>query len=237
MNDNNLLFAQSFVNNFPEGSPPCSLFITGGGFSLLDIGKVPGASRVLADAYVAYHMLEEIDFLRTVLGDRVDDFINGEVKFVSPWPTYWYAKAMLLRHELTIPDATICVVNAALTTNRWRKGENETFFALINRPGDKDALVRMFRLDLSKLSESEYQDITNRHEQNKESNPSSVFIDPILRRRMIEDTKVTQVAMALILNDLSMIKCLDKDESLYPLDIVDIDLGPENFVSVGNRLK
>lgn len=220
------------MQRYPKDSQPCSFFITGGGFSLLDVGKMPGASKVLADAYVAYHLLEEISILKTVLGEDVNKLTNGEVGFVSPWPTYWYAQAMLARHQDTIPDATICVVNASLTTNRWRKGNNEAFYAIANRPGnDKNGNIHMFKLHLNKLSLDEYNLIQNEHE-NKVKNLSDKYqlpLNPVFNRRIIEDKKVAQTAMHLLLPELINLELIQFDEKVYPIEINGNPKDPESF--------
>lgn len=224
---------QSFITRFPDGGTPCSFFVTGGGFSLLDIGKVPGASKVLADAYIAYHMLEEIAVLNTVVAEHTHNLTNGNIGFVSPWPTYWYARAMMARHAATIPDATICVVNASLTTNWWRRGKNEAFFAVTNRPVDnKDGEIRMFRLDLDKLEEDEYARIEHQHEiaLSGLSDMSQAPLHPITQRRAFEDEKVAQVAMGLLLEDPTLVRLIEHSEAVYPIEIEGDPTNPESFV-------
>lgn len=209
--------ARKFIKLYPENSQPCSFFITGGGFGLLDIGKVTGASKVLADAYIAYHRLEEISVLRTVLGDEINQLLNGEIGFVSPWTTYQYAMAMMARHKNTLPDATICVVNASLTTTRWRKGNNEAFYAVVNRPTDnKDGKIRMFKLSLNKLKPEMYNDINVHIEQE------------INYRRLLEDEKVSLAAMGMIIKDTSFFQ-LEDDEIFHPIQINGDPKDPKSF--------
>jgi hypothetical protein len=209
---------QHFMETWPEGADPCSFFVTGGGFSLLDIGKIPGASKVFADAYIAYHMLEEVNFLRSVLGDNVNLLINGEVGFVSPWTTYWYARALLQRHVNTIPNATICVTNASLTTNRWRRGKNEAFIAVANRPCDRnDGVIKLFRYDMKKWSEEEYNQLVHDHQAAVENGMHPT--DPIVARRMFEDQKVAEVALGLILENPSLVNMVERGEEVVPMNL------------------
>lgn len=194
-----------FISEWPEGQDPCSFFVTGGGFSVLDIGKWPGASKVLADAVVAYHMLEEIAFLKgNCTSEEIGEVVNGNVGFVTPAMTYNYARVMQARHADTMPNNAICVVNASMTTNRYRKGVNEAFFALINRPCDeKDGIIRLFRYDMLKLSEAEYNDRTD---------------NQIGRHRISEDERVAQVAMGLLLEEPQLVTLIQQGEQVVSID-------------------
>ena len=227
---------QHFMDTWPEGKAPCSFFVTGGGFSLLDIGKIPGASRVFADAYIAYHMLEEVAFLRTVIGEHTSLLVDGTVGFVSTWPTYWYASALLERHSSTIPDATLCVVNASLTTNRWRRGKNEAFIATVNRPCDEgDGVVRLFRYDINKLTEDEYNSRAALRDVSGQAFDDEGYLpppDPINQLRLLEDRKVAEVALGIILENPSLVNLMEHGERVVPLTVPD---DPFNHAGFGSE--
>lgn len=97
-----------------KGTPkPLAIIATGGGSQLGLIASIPGASQVLHSFYVPY-AVQATDKLavhkdvRAVSLERVQDLYNH---IVSEWGDEVYGIA----------------ITAALTTNRYRKGEDHAF--------------------------------------------------------------------------------------------------------------
>lgn len=170
-----------FIDDWSKrNQPPIAFMITGGGFSLVDIGKVPGASSVLSSVYIPYGMADSEGFAHDALEDgEVNPLSDGSIKFVGPEATELYSLA--LKNTCQHNSVIQIVINASLTTNRWRRGDNEAYI-WIRGYGGKGSLTK-FHYKMKKLSEEEYDKL------------SSYDIRQI---RLEEDIRIAQAVMGLI---------------------------------------
>lgn len=117
---------------------PLSLLITSGGISLLSAFNRPGSSAFFYDAIILY----SLDSIKKniVFYNRNEE---SEIGKCSKLATEIY-----YRHINTNDSVTKIVINAALTSNRYRKGNNRCH-CIIN--GD------YYYWEFPKLSESEHE--------------------------------------------------------------------------------
>lgn len=191
--------------------------VTGGGSCLLNILSVPGCSSVFSGASVPYNQKEEERLISEVTPhESLERLRQGCFGYVSPWMTKQYAEAIRKRHAETGHDTSICVINASLTTTRWRRGKNEAFFGIIDSSlRFEDA--RLFHLSLNKITEEQHAEYSNAVE-------GSHLSLMIAATRMTEDTKVGQSALALLTNDVKYIQSrsgemiLEPDERIHEVE-------------------
>jgi len=166
--------------------PKIAFLILGGGFSCLDFRRFPGSSKFYHTAIEPY-------------GEDAANFLS-KYSNTAPSPTdpLCNAKTTLLAlaaltNYCNDPNLLYVVVNSALTTDRWRRGENRAYIATSR--GD------MYEMHISKLAEDEYSALGAR--------PN--LIDMI---RHEEDEKVGQAAISIIMEDPSIAPELNSDEQI-----------------------
>lgn len=190
--------------------PPVFFFITGGGHSCLDFRRYPGASRLLRGAFEPYNS-EEIAHFMNEFGPSGNLIDPDNFPFCSEQMTVDALQA-LSTFAANSTNALLVVVNSALTTDRWRRGENRSWIAT--------SRGNLFRLNLNKIDEQNYNSLTN-------ANP--LLIDSI---RASEDARVGQAVLAIIMNDPSMMPRLEVGESLDIVQRNDIFCNqPNQFAS------
>lgn len=177
---------QNFRRNY--SGPRIAFLISGGGYSCLNFRQLPGASRILDQAVEPYSPGSFADFLNEN-GDTVFDensrFCDEEVLNPAVEAIENYAGGGSIFGV---------VVTAALTTDRYRQGQNRAFI------GFSDG--RRFKLNLPKLDQQSHETLLN-------SAPH--LID---EHRHQEDNLVGQVVLALIMNDPTMMPNLPQGASL-----------------------
>jgi hypothetical protein len=171
--------------------PPIYFFITGGGHSCLDFRRFPGASKLLRGAFEPYASEEIAEFMNGFHqgGQHIDP---SNFSFCTEQMTIDALSALSGFVHDTI--ALMVVVNSALTTDRWRRGDNRSYIAT--------SRGNLFKFNINKLDEETYGVL----QRNKPA-----LIDDI---RHMEDAKVGQVVLAIIMNDPTMMPSLDAGESL-----------------------
>ncbi len=119
---------------------------SGGGAAIVDILKLPGASRLVKGIYLPYAVTETSEFIRTHLGSASADVFSK--KTVGAASAELLAMAAYTRDLVRNFHGNVIYagVTAAITTNRWRRGNNEAYICII--PGEC-----IIRLKMSKLSE------------------------------------------------------------------------------------
>lgn len=181
---------QTFRENYK--GLPLAFFIAGGGFSCLDFRRYPGSSKMYHTAVEPYNE-DTVNFLNKFADAGIADPHN--FNFVNPEGTLQALEA--LENYCDNSGLAYVVVNSALTTDRWRRGDNRAYIALSN--GD------IFIFKLSKLDEDSYRILS-------EKNPRA--IDEYRRR---EDDKVGQVVLSILLNDPTLCPELDEGEEIVRL--------------------
>jgi len=170
-----------FINEWKnrEESSLVSFVITGGGFSILDIGKVPGSSGVLSSAFIPYGTADTIKFAEHALEPgESNPLLDDSIKFVGPEATELYSKALLRTTPYT--EVVQVVINASLTTTRWRRGKNEAYIWI----RDVDGIVTQYHYEIEKITENQYKELTK---------------DEVSQMRLDEDQMIAGVVMSLLL--------------------------------------
>lgn len=179
MSNKEKLFAKNlplFISNWKKSSNTLvSLMITGGGFSFLDIGKIPGSSGVIANAFIPYGMADSSKFAEKGLepGEANPFLSDDPIKCVGPEATELYSKALDMSNPYTVIQV---VVNASLTTSRWRRGDNEAFIWIRNQ---QRGMTRI-HYKMNKFSEEEYNNLSE---------------EDIQKARLEEDIKISSIVM------------------------------------------
>lgn len=176
---------------------PIAFMVLGGGFSALDFRRYPGSSKFFHTAIEPYNN-DTANFLNRFVRDssnRIDDPNN--FRAVNPEVTEELLQG--LQHYCNDdPNLLYVVINSALTTEgRWRRGTNRSFIATSR--GD------MYEYSLTKIEEDEYNILNQNHPE---------LIDQI---RFGEDVKVGQTALAVILENPSLLPVLGADEKIIRL--------------------
>jgi len=190
---------KQFKNQWIESSDGqlISAMITGGGFTFGDIGKLPGASSVLNDIFIPYNQSKTIQFAQQALPQGMENpLAKGEIGFVGPVATELYLNALINANAIASPDARLLVINASITTTRYRRGVNEAWIWIFN---PKTNEKRRIQLSLSKANEEDHAKIT-----------SQGFLSYF---RGIEDAKIAMAAIAVLMNDKKF-AWLGKGESI-----------------------
>lgn len=177
-------FLKSFQDYYK--GPLLSLWITGGGFSLLDMLKRPGCSKILNNVIIPYSENQIIKLLdKHWLWNKED-----HIKSCTPEAVDLYRRCLELESG---PGGCYVAVSAALTTNRYRKGKNHAFIAFKNDHDEE----QLWELNLMKPLESLFQ-----------SNDAERTCGVL---RMAEDEMVALSAMSLLLDDPSVSVLIQSD--------------------------
>lgn len=177
-----------------------SIFSTGGGMSMGDIAEVPGASKRFALAFQPYSKEDTLDFVRLRLSTTsLDDW-----DFCSMGASVHYYNS--LNQMCNYRDYLYIAITAALTTTRWRKGNNRAFVTL----NTKDDKTETWKISLSKHSEDYYESLFMEE--------GAANISNLTIQRRIEDNKISRAVMAIILNDPDFAN-LNDEEYIAKCDI------------------
>lgn len=130
-----------FRNNYI--GPQLSLWITGGGFSFLEMLKKPGCSRFLNNVIIPY---SENQINRLLEKNWLHDPESEHIKSCSLEAVDLYCRCLELESG---SGGRYCAVSASLTTNRYRKGLNQVFIAIKETDTDCD----IWQINLAKPSE------------------------------------------------------------------------------------
>lgn len=154
-----------FIQNW--NGPKIRIVTAGCGASLSNLLIVPGASRVIDKIYNLYSEESVLEHLRC-------DSLPKGTSYVSEW----VSKRLCLEEAPyhLIDDIISVSVTGALTTNRYRKGNNEAYVTI----GNLKRNAKTFHCQLSKLTEQEYNSFTP---------------DLILQRRKLEDLQVSNFVL------------------------------------------
>jgi len=162
--------------------PQVMFVITGGGMGVVDLVKVMGASKLIHTIHIPYDANEAIHFvtqnIQLPLTGKAKEVDFKNVKHVSEeWATL-LCEAGLVEQEET---CRVIAITAALTTNRYRKGENQAWIA----DGTNADNIKTYHLALSKLSEQDHQ---------------KFFPGYVDWKRSSEDRQVTDFVFDLLFN-------------------------------------
>jgi len=165
------LFLERFVGNYT--GPRIAAVISGGGVSLSGLALIPGASGVLYEVSCPYDTLATE---RTIyLGNSMTRYFHK--KAVSGDAAWEMARAFENLHPY---NTKVIAITSALTTTRFRRGENQAFICI----GDGN-INSVYNLKLTKLPEEIYTD------------PIASWKTHIIRKRKEEDRLVAEVALKL----------------------------------------
>lgn len=130
--------------------PKLAVVSVGGGVSLTDILRYPGASSLVHGIYLPYSFEETGEFLRAYAGeDALSEYQRKSVDALSAANLL----SALKRSHRYVGNASYFAVTAALTTDRYRRGENHAYIA--HQSGEN---LVLYHLSFSKLPESLYAD-------------------------------------------------------------------------------
>tara|TARA_B100000614_G_scaffold262909_1_gene300966 strand:- start:461429 stop:462115 length:687 start_codon:yes stop_codon:yes gene_type:complete len=181
-------FSERYLDEVGDGSkaPLLSLFATGGGMSLGELLIVPGASARILGMHMPYEQGETLRFLEPTLG-ALDKFDFCSEKTISK---YLQALEHRNRGNSVAPIISI-VISAALTTTRWRRGDNRAFVG-IHRP---DGSREFYKIAISKQEKAEWEALY--------IVDGGVNMQALAGRRRAEDESISRAVMSLLLNDPS----------------------------------
>lgn len=172
-----------------------SFYLAGGAVSIVDFLKVPGAGRFIYSIHIPYDEKANKNFIEEITYPRL---------WSEPSVSYSTVRMYddVLRELNNNSEVLRVVVSCALTTNRYRKGDNR---AIISFNGE------LWKLMLNKLSEKEHLNLVEKAKNADKNNPEYYSIDTIRYR---EDEKVSQIVLAIIMGDSTLNPALDEGETL-----------------------
>lgn len=163
-------YLQRLVAGYQQ-SRKIAIVVAGGGASMSHLALVPGSSKVLDAMHVLYSEPSTVAFIRSA-GYSIA--APDEYKMVSPY----IANALFLAGAHHYRNSGIISVTSALTTNRYRRGDNHAIIRTSNSV--------CHELKFDKL-------------------PESVYTDPVIPwrdqqialKRQKEDELISEVALKL----------------------------------------
>lgn len=168
-----------FFNEYPNFTESLlSIMITGGGFGFYDILKRPGASEIINDIISPY----SVNSLRQFLKYQNPLITNEEIKSCSLEFTKKYLES--LRNYHGDNELNYMVINSAITSRDYRKGNNRSYIAIKL----SNSIPIIYRYDINKM--------------NSEIHIKADF-EEIANTRKIEDDNIAGIGMNLILNLLN----------------------------------
>ena len=178
-----LPFLADLVNHYK--GPKLSIMVAGAGVTLAQLQTIPGCSRILHGIYLPY---SEQSLLSLLAKEGREYAAKPHFKAVSAE----VAEMMALRARLLTKDreAVGIGITGALTTNRYRKGDNGGYVAVcMSKNGEVKTFCTSF--SLPKLPEAEYNQLN---------------VDAVNNLRLLEDCQVSELVCNAILG---------KNEELY----------------------
>ena len=170
--------------------PKIAFLTLGGGYSCLDFRKMTGSSKFYYGSIDLYDQNFVVGFITKYSKNRTFD-LNQSI--VSEETTMQLIESMILFYDNR--DLLYVVVNSALTTDRYRKGENKAFVAIYN---NKSSEHQIYKISLNKDSEKDH----------------SLYKDYLDIHRSIEDRKVGQSVLSLIMDDYKLAPELEQGETI-----------------------
>ena len=167
-----------------------SFCLLGGGISLTDLLEVPGNSRIVNQIYIPYDI--------NSLHSNYKKSLNKN-NMCSAQNTILYNNIFNQLIEVGVDNKNI-IVNCALTTDRYRKGDNRAFIFIEN--------VGVWKVILNKLSEETFK----------------LSKDFISNKRIEEDQTISQIVLSLILNKPQLLPTL-KDYNTTSYRFIQVDEG------------
>jgi hypothetical protein len=168
------LFLKEFVSTKHPYEPKLCAICVGGGASLSLIQTIPGSSRLMGGIYLPYDNAVVATMLSDELGDEASKRYHE--KSVQKKVAEDFASIAMRKS----PDGTGIGITAALTTNRFRKGDTHAFISFASN----DWRVRTtYHLRLSKLPE----------EHHKDANLSGLSVV-----RATEDETIARLAISIV---------------------------------------
>jgi len=141
------------VQNY--NGPKLVFIISGGGIGVTDLLKVMGASKLIHTIHIPYDSDEVVRFvtqnIRLPLPEGMEPIDLDNIKFVSEDWAKHLCNAGLIEYSAT--DCKVFAITAAITTNRYRKGENHAWIAAATNSEN----IETYHLELSKLSEQDHE--------------------------------------------------------------------------------
>jgi len=149
----NTKFLLDFVDWY-EKSNGCKLSIvaTGGGMSLGQITSVPGSSSIFHSFYVPYATAETVEFIRKNYPIVKAESFEEKAVCSESAKNLFYALWTKNKVDGHLHIHNIAVT-AAITSTRWRRGDNKAFIFFENLTAFRD---ECWYLKLPKLTEAEH---------------------------------------------------------------------------------
>ncbi len=168
------------VKEYEESDGPKVAFVvTGGGVDTAKLMQAVGASSMVEAFYIPYSAEESCRFIGSYLGRPIGE--SFKEKAVSAKSVSLLAQAAKIRW----PNCRIVACSAALTTNRWRRGENHAYIA-VSEPDSPH--IHMLHKKLPKKSEEDFERMEH--------------YDKCLTRQA-EDTQLSQTLLRLATGEFS----------------------------------
>lgn len=175
-------YLKAFVRDYD--GPQISVLAAGAAISVIDVTKIPGSSRVLYGFHAPYATEATCEFINTnFCGESAHNF---KLKCVSETAAFDLLLS-LERYNKKHGEWNLCnvAVTGAVTTNRYRRGNNHSFIAFRN----KEMLVEVWHHNLMKLPEEFFT------EDNKKSNAD--WDNRVIKQRVEDDENFSVMALAL----------------------------------------
>lgn len=160
-----------------------SFYLTGGAISISDFLKVPGAGKFIHGIYLPYSEEANQTFVLSHYGTPAKNLPSVSQESVK---TYDHVLKAMNNDDRVLRVVASC----ALTTNRYRRGDNKAYISYANI---------IWKLTLNKLDEEEHKKY-------------SEYEIGLLRQA--EDFKVSQAVLSCITGDKALIPSLQVGESL-----------------------
>lgn len=175
--------------------PKIVFIVTGGGIGITDLVKTMGASKLIHAIHIPYDSDEAIRFvtqnIRLPLPEGMEPLDLDNIKHVSESWAKHLCNAGLIEYQHT--DCKIVAITAALSTNRYRKGENHAWIAI----GTNKANIETHHVQLSKLTEEEHE---------------KFFPGYVDWKRGAEDREITKFVVDSIFNQASTPEVIVEDK-------------------------
>lgn len=174
----NTSLVKQFLNIYQ--GPKLSVLITGGGISFTDILKYPGGSDIIESVDIPYGYDSALGFLQKYYDP---DHNYDKIKWCSVETTKAYLEALAKRDAHK--NVAFLVINASLTTWRYRKGNNQAYIG-VAMPIKK----AIYSVILPKLPEDTHNHCTN--------SLMGVVKQCVAAKRYDEDQLIAQYAMSYL---------------------------------------
>lgn len=194
--DNFDSFLERFKKNFT--GKKLSVVAAGGGVSILDMIKLPGASQILHSFQAPYATEESVRIIKKYVSTaQSEEFQKKCVSSVAVHSLFLAEQGKYIDTPIDYDDLRILSITAALTTHRYRRGDNHAY--IHNDNG-------CWHLKLTKLPEY-------MHDFQGES--GSFNLQQVNTKRIKEDQLISRVSLCLTTGfELDSIKGLEQNETL-----------------------